>query len=61
MNRLGTRRHGFKEATVLSFRPRASREGFNEGWIDFESDSDEIVRGEVELSTVLSELVSRSI
>jgi uncharacterized protein YbjT (DUF2867 family) len=34
-------------------------DGFNERWIDFESDPDEIVRGEVELDTVLGELVSR--
>ncbi|HEY2022036.1 NmrA family NAD(P)-binding protein [Paraburkholderia sp.] len=36
-------------------------DGFNEGWIDFESNSDEIVRGHVELETVLGELVSRRI
>ncbi|EDT40152.1 NmrA family NAD(P)-binding protein [Burkholderia ambifaria] len=34
-------------------------DGFNEGWIDFESNPDEIVRGRVELETVLRELVSR--
>ncbi|MDR7003959.1 NmrA family NAD(P)-binding protein [Paraburkholderia strydomiana] len=34
-------------------------DGFNEGWIDFESSSDEILRGHVELETVLGELVSR--
>jgi uncharacterized protein YbjT (DUF2867 family) len=33
-------------------------DGFNEGWIDFESNPDEIVRGRVELETVLRELVS---
>ncbi|WP_175670331.1 NmrA family NAD(P)-binding protein [Burkholderia ambifaria] len=36
-------------------------DGFNEGWIDFESNPDEIVRGHVELETVLRELVSRAI
>ncbi|WP_175676085.1 NmrA family NAD(P)-binding protein [Burkholderia ambifaria] len=35
-------------------------DGFNEGWIDFESNPDEIVRGQVELETVLRELVSRA-
>ncbi|MEI5995672.1 NmrA family NAD(P)-binding protein [Paraburkholderia bengalensis] len=34
-------------------------DGFNEGWIDFERHPDEIVRGDVELDTVLGELVSR--
>ncbi|UEP33166.1 MULTISPECIES: NmrA family NAD(P)-binding protein [unclassified Burkholderia] len=36
-------------------------DGFNEGWIDFESNPDEIVRGRVELETVLRELVSRAV
>lgn len=36
-------------------------DGFNEGWIDFESNPDEIVRGDVELDTVLGELVSRPV
>jgi hypothetical protein len=36
-------------------------DGFNEDWIDFESSSDEILRGHVELETVLGELVSRRI
>ena len=36
-------------------------DGFNEGWIDFESHPDEIVRGRVELEMVLRELVSRAI
>lgn len=36
-------------------------DGFNEGWIDFEGHADEIVRGVVELDTVLGELVSRSV
>ncbi|MBY4768156.1 NmrA family NAD(P)-binding protein [Burkholderia ambifaria] len=35
-------------------------DGFNEGWIYFESNPDEIVRGRVELETVLRELVSRA-
>ncbi|HHY6929716.1 TPA: NmrA family NAD(P)-binding protein [Burkholderia ambifaria] len=35
-------------------------DGFNEGWIDFDSNPDEIVRGRVELETVLRELVSRA-
>ncbi|MCA8107343.1 NAD(P)H-binding protein [Burkholderia sp. BCCIQ04A] len=36
-------------------------DGFNEGWIDFESDPDEILRGRVALDTVLGELVSRTV
>ncbi|ALL71650.1 putative nucleoside-diphosphate-sugar epimerase (plasmid) [Paraburkholderia caribensis MBA4] len=36
-------------------------DGFNEGWIDFETHLDEIARGEVELDTVLGELVSRPV
>jgi hypothetical protein len=36
-------------------------DGFNEDWIDFESSSDEILRGHVELETVLRELVLRRI
>ena len=34
-------------------------DGLNEGWIGFESHPDEILRGQVELDTVLGELVSR--
>ncbi|WP_423193704.1 NmrA family NAD(P)-binding protein [Cupriavidus sp. H18C2] len=33
-------------------------DGFNEGWIDFESSPDQILRGHVALDTVLGELVS---
>jgi len=36
-------------------------DGFNEGWIDFERHPDEIMRGQVELDTVLGELVSRPV
>ncbi|MDS0857509.1 NAD(P)H-binding protein [Burkholderia pseudomultivorans] len=36
-------------------------DGFNEGWIEFESNRDEILRGHVELDTVLGELVSRTV
>ncbi|AZQ53964.1 NmrA family NAD(P)-binding protein [Burkholderia cenocepacia] len=36
-------------------------DGFNEGWIDFDSPPDEILRGHVELDTVLGELVSRTV
>ncbi|QBR02575.1 NmrA family NAD(P)-binding protein [Paraburkholderia pallida] len=36
-------------------------DGFNEGWIDFERHPDEIIRGQVELDTVLGELVSRPV
>jgi len=36
-------------------------DGFNEGWIDFESNPDGILRGRVELDTVLGELVSRTV
>ncbi|RQV68690.1 NAD-dependent epimerase/dehydratase family protein [Burkholderia cenocepacia] len=36
-------------------------DGFNEGWIDFESGPDEILRGHVALDTVLGELVSRPV
>jgi NAD(P)H dehydrogenase (quinone) len=32
-------------------------DGFNEGWIDFEGDS---VKGEVELETVLKDIVERA-
>lgn len=35
-------------------------DGFNEGWIDFESHPDEILRGHVALDSVLAELVSRT-
>lgn len=36
-------------------------DGFNEGRVDFEALSDGIARGNVDLETVLGELVSRSI
>ncbi|MEN5167079.1 NmrA family NAD(P)-binding protein [Achromobacter kerstersii] len=36
-------------------------DGFNEGWIDFEGRPDEITHGDVELETVLAELVSRRV
>lgn len=36
-------------------------DGFNEGWIDFEGRPDEIMRGHVELETVLRELVERPV
>ncbi|MGU7811981.1 NmrA family NAD(P)-binding protein [Burkholderia sp. AW49-1] len=36
-------------------------DGFNEGWIDFDSHPDEILRGHVALDSVLSELVSRTV
>ncbi|OUL80536.1 NmrA family NAD(P)-binding protein [Paraburkholderia hospita] len=36
-------------------------DGFNQGWIDFESHPDEVIRGQVELETVLGEMVSRPI
>jgi uncharacterized protein YbjT (DUF2867 family) len=36
-------------------------DGFNEGWIDFEGPTEAILRGRVELETVLGELVSRPI
>lgn len=36
-------------------------DGFNEGWIDFESHPDEVIRGQVELDTVLGEMVARVI
>lgn len=35
-------------------------DGFNQGWIDFEGRPGDVVRGEVELDTVIGELVSRS-
>jgi uncharacterized protein YbjT (DUF2867 family) len=34
-------------------------DGFNEGWIDFESRREDVMRGRIELDTVLRELVSR--
>jgi len=36
-------------------------DGFNDGWIDFESHPDEFIRGQVELETVLGEMVARAI
>lgn len=36
-------------------------DGFNEGWICFEGDPADIVKGEVELETVLRDLVSQSV
>ncbi|KVD47953.1 NmrA family transcriptional regulator [Burkholderia sp. ABCPW 11] len=36
-------------------------DGFNEGWIDFDSNPDDILRGHVALDTVLGELVSRTV
>ncbi|WP_233808201.1 NmrA family NAD(P)-binding protein [Paraburkholderia sp. HP33-1] len=36
-------------------------DGFNEGWIDFETHPDEVTRGQVELDTVLGEMVSRPV
>ncbi|WP_175719494.1 NmrA family NAD(P)-binding protein [Burkholderia anthina] len=36
-------------------------DGFNEGWINFESHPDDILRGHVALETVLGELVSRAV
>ncbi len=36
-------------------------DGFNEGWTDFEAFSDGITHGDVELETVLSEIVSRCV
>jgi uncharacterized protein YbjT (DUF2867 family) len=35
-------------------------DGFNEGWIDFEGNTGEIIRGRIGLDTVLRELVSRA-
>ena len=35
-------------------------DGFNEGWIDFEGDQATVVKGRVELKTVLRELVSQA-
>jgi len=35
-------------------------DGFNEGWIDFEGAAHEIIRGRIDLDTVLRELVSRA-
>jgi uncharacterized protein YbjT (DUF2867 family) len=35
-------------------------DGFNEGWIDFEGPADAIIRGRIDLDTVLAELVSRT-
>ncbi|RQH03594.1 NmrA family NAD(P)-binding protein [Paraburkholderia dinghuensis] len=36
-------------------------DGFNEGWIDFEGRADAILRGQIDLETVLRELVSRAV
>lgn len=35
-------------------------DGFNEGWICFEGEEADIVKGEVELETVLRDLVSQA-
>jgi NAD(P)H dehydrogenase (quinone) len=35
-------------------------DGFNDGWIEFEGNKSSIVRGEVELETVLRELLSQA-
>jgi hypothetical protein len=35
-------------------------DGFNEGWIDFEGDETTVVKGRVELETVLRRLVSQA-
>ncbi|MGF6773540.1 uncharacterized protein YbjT (DUF2867 family) [Paraburkholderia sp. GAS199] len=35
-------------------------DGFNEGWIDFESAGSDVLKGDVELETVLRELVSQA-
>jgi hypothetical protein len=35
-------------------------DGFNEGWIAFEGEEADIVKGEVELETVLRTLVSKA-
>jgi uncharacterized protein YbjT (DUF2867 family) len=35
-------------------------DGFNEGWIAFEGEEADIVKGEVELETVLRDLVSQA-
>ncbi|WP_116134789.1 NmrA family NAD(P)-binding protein [Trinickia diaoshuihuensis] len=52
----------FREQGMKHPLPRMRMlDGFNEGWIDFESHPNEILRGHVGLDTVLSELVSRAV
>jgi len=48
----------FKSQGMKNPAPRVQMlDGFNEGWIDFEGDS---VKGEVELETVLKDIVERA-
>jgi uncharacterized protein YbjT (DUF2867 family) len=48
----------FKSQGIKNPAPRVQMlDGFNEGWIDFEGDS---VKGEVELETVLKDVVERA-
>jgi uncharacterized protein YbjT (DUF2867 family) len=35
-------------------------DGFNQGWIDFEGEATDIIKGEVELETVVRDLVSQA-
>ncbi|MGA3247603.1 MAG: NmrA family transcriptional regulator, partial [Paraburkholderia sp.] len=35
-------------------------DGFNEGWIAFEGEEADVVKGEVELETVLRDLISQA-
>ncbi len=51
----------FKSQGMRNPTPRIQMlDGFNEGWIDFESDAHAIRKGTVQLDTVLRELVARA-
>jgi len=51
----------FKSQGMKDPQPRMRMlDGFNEGWIEFESDSADIVKGQTKLETVLRGLVARA-
>jgi NAD(P)H dehydrogenase (quinone) len=51
----------FKSQGMQDPQPRMRMlDGFNEGWIEFESDSADIVKGQTKLETVLRGLVARA-
>lgn len=51
----------FKSQGMKDPQPRIRMlDGFNEGWIEFESDVSDIVKGKTKLETVLRELVARA-
>ncbi|HSC10367.1 MAG TPA: NmrA family transcriptional regulator, partial [Rhodanobacteraceae bacterium] len=51
----------FKSQGMKDPQPRIRMlDGFNEGWIEFESDVSDIVKGKTKLETVLRGLVARA-